>query len=265
MRDWAGESRVRYTCSNHIAWVELARPPHNFFDLSMLSNLADCFEALELDSDCRVIVLCSKGSSFCAGADFSSRSGEGSANDDQKDHAINPIYQHAIRLFSINKPVVVAIEGPAIGGGLGLALVGDFRVGCNEAKFSANFTRLGFHPGFGLSYTLPRLIGSQNASYLFFSGCRINGEEAFRMGLIDHLVQKDKVRERAAALAKEIAESAPLAVTSVRETLRLDFVEQVTKILIRESSEQYRHWQTKDFKEGIRAAQERRQPIFIGG
>ena len=91
-------------------------------------------------------------------------------------------------MFACRKPVVAAVQGPAIGGGLGVALVADFRVTCAEAKFSANFNRLGFHPGFGLSATLPRLVGVQKAAMLFYTGRRINGTEAAAMGLADLLV-----------------------------------------------------------------------------
>src|SRR6185436_20373861 len=121
-------------------------------------------------------------------------------------------YKEAIRLFRTRKPVVGAIHGAAVGGGLGLALVPDFRVTCAEARFSANFTRLGFHPGFGLTTTLPRLVGVQQAALLFYTGRRIGGQEAQRIGVADLLVAQDQVRTSAIELAREIAASAPLAV-----------------------------------------------------
>ena len=104
------------------------------------------------------------------------------------------------------------MHGAAVGGGLGLALVADFRVTCQEARFSANFNRLGFHPGFGLTATLPRLVGAQQAALLFYTGRRIPGDEAVRIGLADVLVPQAEVRSAAQALALEIAQSAPLAV-----------------------------------------------------
>ena len=112
------------------------------------------------------------------------------------------------------------MHGAAVGGGLGLALVADFRVTCQEARFSANFNRLGFHPGFGLTATLPRLVGAQQAALLFYTGRRIPGDEAVRIGLADLLVPQAEVRSAAQALALEIAQSAPLAVMSTRETVR---------------------------------------------
>lgn len=162
------------------------------------------------------------------------------------------------------KPVVAAVHGPAVGGGLGLSLVADFRVTCAEARFCANFTRLGFHPGFALTYTLPRLIGVQKAALMFYTGRRIGGEEAAAIGLADVLVAQDQVRSEALKLASEIAVSAPLAVVSTRTTLRVDLVEQARKAVAREGAEQSWQRQTEDFKEGIAAMAARRAPLFQG-
>jgi len=245
----------------HVAIVEIQRPPHNFFDIPMIAGIANAFEELEGDAKCRSIMLCAQGTAFCAGANFSNRD----ATPEQKSpRAVNPIYDQAIRLFSCTKPVVGAIHGPAIGGGLGLALVPDFRVTCPEARFSANFNRLGFHPGFGLSYTLPRLVGPQKSAMLFYTGRRINGEEAVEMGLADELVAQDQVRARALELATEIAISSPLAVQSTRATLRAGLVEQVRLAVARESVEQNWQFNTEDFKEGVKAMAERRKPEFKG-
>lgn len=141
-----------------VAVVELCRPPHNHFDLALVGALADTFEALEADRRCRAIVLAAQGRSFCAGADLATRD---ATPPPRSARSVNPLYADALRLFACAKPVVAAVHGAAIGGGLGLALVADFRVTCREARFSANFNRLGFHPGFGLSVTLPRLVGVQ--------------------------------------------------------------------------------------------------------
>lgn len=256
-----GTTDISITRENHVAVVEIHRPPHNFFDLELVRRLADAFEALDADENCRVIVLASEGTAFCAGANFANR--RAPVSGDAQD-ATNPLYFEAIRLFACAKPVVAAVHGPAIGGGLGLALVGDFRVTCPEARFSANFTRLGFHPGFGLTVTLPRLIGQQKASMLMYTGRRINGEEALAIGLADVLVAQNEVRKEAMRLADEIAGSAPVAVQSTRATLRKNLVAQIREAVVHESREQQRHYATQDFKEGIKAMAERRPPQFQG-
>ena len=245
-----------------VAVVEIRRPPHNYFDIALVAALAHAFETLEADARCRAIVLASQGTAFCAGADFAQR--EASAPEQRSPRGINPLYGEALRLFACSKPVVAAVHGPAVGGGLGLALVADFRVTCSQARFSANFNRLGFHPGFGLSVTLPRLVGVQHAALLFYTGRRISGEEAHRIALADLLVPQDQVRTRAIELAQEIAGSAPLAVQSTRATVRAGLVEQIRLAVARESMEQNRHFLSEDFKEGVAAMAARRAPQFKG-
>jgi len=244
-----------------VALVELRRPPHNYFDVALIGALADAFEALEADRACRAIVLCAQGSAFCAGANFANRE----ATPPQRSaRAINPLYGEALRLFACAKPVVAAGHGPAVGGGLGLALVADFRIPCAEARFSANFNRLGFHPGFGLSVTLPRLVGVQQAALLLYTGRRIDGAQAQRIGLADELVPQDQVRPRALELAREIALSAPIAVQATRATLRAGLVEQIRSAVAHESAQQNAHFKTADFKEGVAAMAARREPQFKG-
>ena len=233
--------------------VEIQRPPHNFFDNALINQIADAFEAFDRDSNIRAYVLCSQGKSFCAGADFQNRPSTGSAGEGGKH-----LYKEATRLFRARKPSVAAVQGPAIGGGLGLALMTDFRVTCAEARFSANFTRLGFHPGFSLTFTLPRLVGQQKANLMFYTGRRVGGEEAYAWGMAEMLVPLADVRKAAIGLAKEIADSAPLAVLSTRETMRRGFADAAEIATERELVEQDWLRKTEDFKEGIKSYAEKR-------
>lgn len=257
----AGITDIGITKEGHVVVIEIRRPPHNFFDLELIRHLANAFEDLDRDENCRAIVLASEGRAFCAGANFADRRPPAAG---EVQDATNPLYIEAVRLFACAKPVVAAVHGPAVGGGLGLALVADFRVTCSEARYSANFTRLGFHPGFGLSVTLPRLIGYQQASMLMFTGRRINGAEAVAIGLADILVAQSAVRAEAMRLADEIAVSAPLAVQSTRATLRKNLLAQLEEAVAHESRAQQRQFSTQDFKEGIKAMAERRLPQFQG-
>lgn len=238
---------------DHIAVVEIHRSPNNFLDTSLIASLADVFEKLD-ESPCRVIVLCAEGKHFCAGANFG-----GGARDDAGD-----LYAEAVRLFATKTPVVAAVQGAAVGGGLGLALMPDFRIASPEARFTANFARLGFHHGFGLSVTLPRLVGPQVAQELLYTGRRVPGEEALRLGLCDRLAPLTLLRGEAITFAQEIAHSAPLAVRSIRETLRGDLAEAVRAATARELAEQQRLQRTADFREGVAAMAERRMPRFEG-
>jgi enoyl-CoA hydratase/carnithine racemase len=247
-----------------VATVEMQRPPHNFFDSALVGEIGDAFGRLDADPGCRAIVFAAEGRSFCAGADFSKRIDTGTVTEGSRSAAGRHLYKEAIRLFRTKKPIVAAVQGAAVGGGLGLALVADFRVTCQEARFSANFNRLGFHPGFGLTATLPRLVGAQQAALLFYTGRRLAGDEAVRIGLADLLVPQPEVRGAAQALALEIAQSAPLAVASTRETLRRGLVEAIEAATERELVEQDWLRRTEDFKEGVKAMAERRLPDFTG-
>ena len=255
------EQGLSVTIADHVAIVEIRRPPNNFFDFSLIRQIADTYELLDNDDACRAIVLCSEGKHFCAGADFSARESWGQ---EQLDAQAGNLYREAARVFRAQKPVIAAVQGAAIGGGLGLACSADHRVTCREARFSANFSRLAFHQGFGLSETLPRLIGPTQASLLLLTGRRVPGDEAHAMGLADELVPQADVRERAMALAQEIAASGPLAVRAIRATLRDGLAEAVIAATEHELNQQSQLRLTEDFQEGVRAMADRRVPHFEG-
>lgn len=242
----------------HVATLEFSRPPLNFFDQELIMDLVAALEHLDQVPECRIVILQAEGKTFCAGADFSS-----SGHTGERFHP-RQLYKYAVRLFRTRKPLVVVVEGAAIGGGLGLALIGDYRVTSEKARFSANFNRLGMHQGFGISVTLPRVVGVQMASLLIATGRRIDGVEAARIGLADMLAEPGQERQVARALAEEIAASAPLAVMSSRETLRTGLADAVDAIIDREASEQGWQVRTTDFAEGNQAMRERRDPVFTG-
>ncbi|MGI9382335.1 MAG: enoyl-CoA hydratase/isomerase family protein [Methyloligellaceae bacterium] len=253
--------------ADHVATVEIQRPPHNFFDYALIQQIADAFEALDEDAACRAIVLCAEGKSFCAGANFgdgSSISADGDAPGAPNRSGASHLYMEAVRLFRTRKPIIGAIHGAAIGGGLGLAMVPDFRVTCPEARFSANFTRLGFHPGFGLTVTLPHVVGETKAALMFYTSRRFKGDEALEMGLADVLVPQDQVRAAALELATEIAQSSPLGVMETRATLRQGLAERIKAATDHELEVQTSLRKTQDFKEGVKAMSERRLPNFTG-
>jgi 2-(1,2-epoxy-1,2-dihydrophenyl)acetyl-CoA isomerase len=213
-----------------VAVVEIQRPPNNFFDAPLVEHITAVFDELGSRTDVRAIVLAAAGKHFCAGADFA---GESDAAEVSADEGARVLYAAAARLFASELPVVAAVQGAAIGGGLGLAMAADFRVASPESRFAANFARLGFHHGFGLSVTLPRAVGHQRAAELLMTGRRIDGREAERIGLVDRLVHADAIRSSAIAHATE-----------------------------HERSEQAWLRATRDFAEGVNASSQRREPVF---
>jgi enoyl-CoA hydratase/carnithine racemase len=204
-------------------------------------------------------VLAAEGKAFCAGANFGA---SGSAAPEKAKASLGELYREAVRIFRNQKPIVAAVHGAAIGGGLGLAMSGDFPVTCPQARFAANFTKLGFHPGFGLTVTLAEAIGRTDASLMFYTSRRSTGEDAFKMGLASMLVAQEDVRAAAHRLANEIAECAPLGVASTRATMRAGVAERVAAATDHELEEQSWLRQTEDFNEGIKATAERRLANF---
>jgi enoyl-CoA hydratase/carnithine racemase len=251
---------INVSKSGHVATVEINRPPNNFLDMELIGELSGVFEELDRDTGCRAIVLCAAGKHFCAGANLGQRLANEQAG--KPAETGKHLYHEANRLIRTKKPFVAAVQGAAVGAGLGLALVADFRVGCSEARLAANFTRQGYHPGFGMTHSLPRIVGAQKAAWLFYTGERIDGDEAFKIGLLDRLVALDKVRSTAHEMAEEIARSAPLAVQATRVTLRRDFELAFAAATEREFFEQSWLRATDDYKEGVAAMNARRVPDF---
>jgi enoyl-CoA hydratase/carnithine racemase len=254
----------------HVGTIEIRRPPLNFFDISLINQIADALDEFDRDIEIRASVLSAQGKAFCAGANFSdpvrqeqeARAAKGDPADSLG--PINHLYIQAVRIFRAKKPIVAAVHGAAIGGGLGLAVSADFRVTCPEARFSANFTKLGFHPGFGLTVTLPELIGKNNAELMFYTSRRVTGEDAYKWGLANELVPQDQVRPAALKLAAEIAECSPLGLLSTRATMRAGLADRVLAATNHELAEQTRLRATEDFKEGVKATEERRAANFSG-
>jgi 2-(1,2-epoxy-1,2-dihydrophenyl)acetyl-CoA isomerase len=251
VRAWVSDDRV--------ATTEITRPPDNFFDVELIASLADAYSWLD-EAGARAVVLCSQGKHFCAGADFTGRArgarpGAGGARG---------LYAEAVRLFEAPIPVVAAVQGAAVGGGLGLACSADLRVASPQTRFLANFALLGLHHGFGLTVTLPAIVGRQRALEMLYTGRRVRGEEAAQIGLADRLAEAEDLRGTAHGLAAEIASAGPLAVRSIRATMRAGLAGRVREATDHELAEQQRLQQTADFAEGIRASADRRAPRFEG-
>lgn len=244
----------------YVAEVLFSSPPNNHVSTELLAELGAALEQLDAEVDCRAIVLASEGKPFCAGADLAANDGLGGS-------ASNPIrqfYDQALRLFATSKPIVAAVQGAAIGAGLGLAVAADFRIAAPEARFAANFTRLGFHPGFGLTHMLPRLIGVHRANLMFMTSRRFKAEDVVEWGLVDEVVAAVDLRDAALTLAAEIAENAPLALIATRKTVRAQLYQQVAATLEHELAEQAILRKTADYAEGVASVFERRPAHFTG-
>ena len=255
---------LRTEVHGNVGVVIMDRPPHNFLNFRQIHDIADALEEMQNDMSIRCAVLAADGRSFCAGADFAGDGVGGGDDEVVGGDATLALYQGSGRLFDVTLPIVGAIQGPAVGGGLGLAMVPDIRITCPDARFSANFASLGIHQGFGMSVTLPQLLGPSRAAQVLYSAKRYKGEEAVAIGLADECVPSEQVRERALEVATEIAANAPLALRAIKSSLRLGLGDRVREITQREAQLQAELSASDDAKEGIAAVGERRAGNFKG-
>ena len=245
---------------DHVAVVEFARGAHNFLDGALASAIADACDSVAAEGRARAVLLPGAGKHFCAGADFAGDEGDFFAGSTGSDHP----YDSIVRLLAQPLPLVIAVQGGAIGGGLGLALVGDFRFGSEQTRFSAPFARLAMHQGSAITVTLPWVIGQRHASDLMLTGRRIRGEGALQIGLLDRLVPADQLRGAAHSYAAEIAAGAPVTLRSIRASLRGDLADRARAVIVEERAEQARQRPMADHAEGIAADLARRPPVFHG-
>ena len=245
-----------------VAVITLRRPPHNLLTEPLLRSMADAVAAL--GDSTRAAVVCSEGRSFCAGADFRSGEAPDPSDGDDFEARTGAFYQQAVRIFASPVPLVAAVQGAAIGAGFGLALACDLCVVGERGWFQANFVRLGIHPGFALSATLPRALGPGAAADLLLTGRRVDSVEAERLGLAQRRVPAGEEAAVAIDLARELAAGAPRALAATRATLRHGLVETARAAMHHELAEQSALAGTADAVEGVQAMLEGRPPTFEG-
>lgn len=260
------EAAVLYERIDGVAEITLNRPDNrNAMTPDVLAGLADGVARARADAEVRCVIVTGRGTSFCAGADFRAR-----AEPDSHAAYVAPhersyaTYAPFLSLLDLEVPTIAAMNGHAIGGGLGLAIVCDLRVAAEGAKYGANFVRLGLHPGMASTYVLPRLLGVPNAVELLLTGRLVDGAEAARRGLAHYAVAPEQVLAKARELAREIASAAPLAVRWTKRSIYQGLAWDPKTAARHEGLVQSRTLETEDFREGTRALLEKREPKFRG-
>ncbi len=258
------EDAVLYELHSGIGVITLNRPTNrNSMTPALLEAFARASKLASADKDLRVLVITGKGNCFSAGADFKSnlQVGGEALLDHERSYRM---YEPFLSVLDIKVPVIAALNGHAVGGGFGLALVCDIRIANSKSKYGANFAKLGLHPGMGISYLLPRLIGVSRANELLFTGRLVLGDEAERIGLVSRACDEQEVLEVAMEMAKTIAGNAPVALRLTKEALRETMNWDVRGGAYRESFAQAATLKMEDAKEGMQALLEKRAPRFKG-
>lgn len=249
---------VEVGLDGHVATVTLNTGQGNYLSPAALAQIADAFAWADETTDVRALILRSAGRNFCAGVDFKAAAQNG------QDRSPAALYEQAKRLIAGRKPVVAAIQGAAVGAGVGLAMIADMRIVGPHARFMANFARLGFHAGFGLSATLPWVIGAHRAGLMLMDGGTIDAQGAVRLGLADVEAEEDALLHVALEHARRFAANAPLAVQSMRSTMRAPLISRFLDAIDHELAVQTQQMQSSDFLEGTMASMSRREPRFTG-
>src|SRR5262245_43608686 len=255
---------VRFSAEDSIGVIALNRPDNrNSMTAELLDAFADATAQARAEAGLRCVVVTGSGSCFSAGADFKSRvqrDGDRRAPNERS----YAMYEPFLSLLDVAVPVVGALNGHAVGGGFGLALVCDVRIGARDAKYGANFVKLGLAPGMAISYLLPRLVGLARANELLFTGRLVDGSEAEQLGILNRAVDAADVLPEAMALAQEIAGNAPLAVRATKAAIRRGLELHVREAAHVEAYAQAESLMTDDAREGISALLAKRAPDFKG-
>jgi len=254
---------VRYHADGMVGVITLDRPDNRN---SMTPELLDAFSvastAARADKAIRALVVTGTGACFSSGADFKStlQRDTGEAPH-EKSYAM---YVPFLSLLDIDVPVIGALNGHTVGGGFGLALVCDLRIGALDAKYGANFVKLGLAPGMAISYLLPRIIGLPKANELLLTGRLVDGREAEALGILNRAVKAADVMTEAMAIATTIAGNAPLAVRHTKAAIRRGLALTVREAAREEAVAQAETVATADCAEGIAALLAKRPPVFTG-
>ena len=253
---------VRYDVQGSVGVITLDRPDTRN---SMTPELLDAFVAASAraraDTSVRALVITGPGTCVSAGADFKSIVQRADGAPHERSYAM---YAPFLSLLDIEVPIVGALNGHAVGGGFGLALVCDVRIGALEGKYGANFVRLGLAPGMAISYLLPRLVGLARANEMLLTGRIVEGAEAERLGILNRAVPAADVLPQAMSLADEIAAAAPLAVRATKAAIRRGLELHVREAARAEAFAQSETLATDDAREGISALLAKRTPTFTG-
>lgn len=274
------QTPVLYDVAGAIATITLNRPENrNSMTPDVMSAFRAAVARAAADRALRCVVITGRGTSFCAGADFRTATPlaerpepERSEGDERaRGERSEPDYERLFRtyepfleVFDLPMPTIAAMNGHAVGGGFGLALVCDLRVANRDARYGANFARLGFHSGMAISHLLPRIVGVPVAADLLFTGKLVNGAEAAAIGLAHEAVAADDVLAAAMKRAKAVAACAPEAVRLMKRSLYDGAGWDPRSAAYAEAFAQAATFRTEDAQEGIRALLERREPRFTG-
>ncbi|MBM7632865.1 enoyl-CoA hydratase/isomerase family protein [Geomicrobium sediminis] len=248
----------------HIQLITLNRPEKkNAFSSEMITQWVDALETAQRDDRVHVIVVTGNGDAFCSGGDMQDLQKGRETRLDAKNMLWEDIHRVAFTMNRIDKPVIAAINGAAVGAGLDMALMADFRTMALEAKVSEGYVKVGLIPGDGGAYFLPRIVGQAKALELLWTGRAVDATEALEIGLVNHTFPRESLLEETLVIAKQIADGPQVAIRmmkrAARQSEKLDLETSLDLI----SSHMSIITATEDHKEGVQAFLDKRKPAFV--
>ena len=257
------DAPILFNVEDMVGLITLNRPDNrNSMDSETMPAFLEAIEQVKKDNDLRCLIITGTGKSFCAGADF--RNSPIDMSGGLPHENLMNTYGPFLKISEIKIPVIAAMNGHAIGGGFGLALICDIRIANRKAKYGANFAKLGLHTGMATSYMLPRIVGLPRANELLLTGRLIDGLTAERIGLVNYALEEDQVLNKAREIAREIASCAPVAVRMIKRSILRGISWDPISAAEIEAHCQSRTFEMEDAREGITALLEKREPVFQG-
>jgi len=251
---------------NGVAWLTLNRPERlNALSPEMTGSLSETLQRLATDREVGAIVITGAGRGWCSGGDVKTMESRGRDQSvEDRVEGLRRAHQLPLLMRNCPKVIIAAINGPVAGAGLGLALACDLRVAARSARFGTAFVRIGYSGDYGGSWSLTRLVGTAKAREMYLLGDVIDGDEAARLGIVNKLVEDDKLRDEAMSLARRIADGPRIALGYMKKNLLAAETEPFQTVLELEAAHQARCAFTEDHKEAVAAFVEKRRPAFRG-
>jgi 2-(1,2-epoxy-1,2-dihydrophenyl)acetyl-CoA isomerase len=251
---------------NGVAWLTLNRPERlNALSPEMTGSLSETLQRLATDREVGAIVITGAGRGWCSGGDVKTMESRGRDQSvEDRVEGLRRAHQLPLLMRNCPKVIIAAINGPVAGAGLGLALACDLRVAARSARFGTAFVRIGYSGDYGGSWSLTRLVGTAKAREMYLLGDVIDGDEAARLGIVNKLVEDDKLRDEAMSLARRIADGPRIALGYMKKNLLAAETEPFQTVLELEAAHQARCAFTEDHKEAVAAFVEKRRPQFQG-
>ena len=262
----AATNLVLETREGAVATLTMNRPDRlNALNVELSTGLAAAIARVAEDPQIRVVVLTGAGRAFCSGGDLKLiQEARGRGASRELEPLLRAGVEIVVEMRTMPKPIIAAVNGPAAGAGMNLALACDIRIASEQAVLGQNFARVGLFPDYGGTFLLPRLVGASRAAEMFYTGEMIDAREAERLGLLNHVVAPERLTAETRALAERLAQAPPLAVRAVKQVLFGNDRAELERALEFEVTTQMRCFLSEDCGEGIRAFFEKRPPRFEG-